>query len=384
MALLPTLPRTLRFARQWLGVGRGVREEETGVGRQDLPARMLRLAPRGSGPGDPRLPVWILLHGITRPGIRHPVFLRFSRALAASGAVVYLPEVPEWVALDLAPAATTPTVRAVLDGLAADPVADPARVGLMGFSFGAPQALVTAGAPGVQGRLATVAGFGAYCDLEATVRFLFTGEFDDGGRTRRSRPDPYGRWIVAANYLTRVPGFEDADAVAAALRELARVAGDARVPSWDARFDADKARVRAGLPPGARPLFDRFAPPAARDPLPVDGETEEWARRLAEAARASEPRVEPLRWIDRLPPSVHLLHGRDDVLIPYAQTHRLAEALRARSTVGDPGERRPTTLHTEITGLFAHSAESGGPGGIAGAREGLRFARALGRVLAAL
>ena len=39
------------------------------------------------------------------------------------------------------------------------------------------------------------------------------------GRNRvyRMDPDPYGRWIVGGNYLTRIPGLEDAGDVASAL-----------------------------------------------------------------------------------------------------------------------------------------------------------------------
>jgi fermentation-respiration switch protein FrsA (DUF1100 family) len=349
-----------------------VNETSATLDRGERVVRLLRLAP-AAGPdrAGPR-PAWILLHGITRPGIHHPVFKRFARALAASGAVVYLPEVPEWIGLELAPEVTTPTVEATLRRLDDDPGVQGDRVGLMGFSFGAPQALVTAGAPSVAGRLAAVAGFGAYCDLESTLRFLFTGEFESAKGRRRVRPDPYGRWIVAANYLTCVPDFEDAEDVARALRELAASAGDARVPSWDPRYDADKGRLRRTVASKRRALFDRFAPPAARDPLPRDDETLEWVARLASAAREVQPLVEPLAHIGTLPPSLHLLHGRDDILIPYPQTERLAEALR---------DWRP---HLAVTGLFAHSGEADGGGRLARLQEGVRFGRALARVLGAL
>ena len=57
-------------------------------------------------------------------------------------------------------------------------------------------------------------GFGGYCDLERTLRFQFTGEHEWNGEAHSLRPDPYGRWIVGANYLTAVPGFEDSERVA--------------------------------------------------------------------------------------------------------------------------------------------------------------------------
>jgi hypothetical protein len=40
---------------------------------------------------------------------------------------------------------------------------------------------------------------------------------DPGGSAISLRPDPYGRWIVAANYLTYAAGYEGTADVAAAL-----------------------------------------------------------------------------------------------------------------------------------------------------------------------
>ncbi|MEK9505054.1 hypothetical protein [Gaopeijia maritima] len=384
------LQRTWRYLNAWRAGGPPVAERELEVDRGDRSVPATLFLPRR----DPQPSVrWVVLHGITRPGRLHPSLLRFARSLAATGASVLVPEVPEWIGLDLAPGRTAPTVRAALRALdehtgpsddtapferTAPPALDTpggthTRTGLMGFSFGAPQALITAGRPHLADRFHSVAGFGGYFDLERTFRYLLSGHHEWAGRTEARRPDPYGRWIVAANFLTGVAGYESAGSVAQALRALAREAGDRQLPSIDPAFDPVKTRLEAGLEAGDRALFRRFAPPAADDPAFDDTEAREWAARLAAAGRAAEPLADPGAHLGAPRAEVHLLHGRGDDLIPYTETLRLGEALRER---GQPPDQ------LAITGLFAHSAADHRWHPLRAVGEAARFAGALSRVLA--
>lgn len=314
------------------------------------------------------LPAWIVLHGITRPGRFHPVLVRFARALASTGAAVLVPEVPAWVALRLAPDGVTPTVRRALARLNAEPGVAQGPHGLVGFSFGAPQAVRVGSALG--GDIAAIVAWGGYRNLTRTLRFHFTGEHEWRGVTHRARPDPYGRWIVAGNYLTGVPGYEGAGPVAAGLLELARVAGERRVPAWHAGYDPEKERLAAELAPEQRALFRQFAPPSSSDPLPPTPDVLAWPERLAEAGRRQDPLVDPIDGLHALGAPVHVLHGREDRLIPWSEGLRLAEALEDRGEV-----------HTTVTGLFAHADEHTLRRTAGAAVDGVRFLRALGRVL---
>ena len=193
------------------------------------PMRGARFRGNGDQPG----PAWILLHGMTRTGLQHPSLRRFARALAMSGSTVVVPEVPEWVGLRLAPERTADAVEAALSALDGDP-----RVcglpGLMGFSFGGPQALRVSALPSLQGRLSRVASFGGYGEVACTLRFLLTGLHEWEDREHRVKPDPYGRWIVAANYLSRVPGFEEAGPLAErVLEQLSQIASSRSSPTKD-------------------------------------------------------------------------------------------------------------------------------------------------------
>jgi len=258
-------------------------------------------------------------------------------------------------------------VAACLDLLEADPrtVGSP---GLVGFSFGGPQVIRIAGDAQLGPRLAGVASFGGFAELESTLRFQLTGRIPTADGDLRVHPDPYGRWIMAANYLPAVGGGEELAPVAAALRRLALEAGRRRTTAWDQRYDPLKAKLEAELPSAeSRALFRLFAPPFARDPEALHPEVESWTTRLSEAARRQEPGLEVPQGIELHAPA-HILHGRSDTLIPFTE----AAALAAR--IGSP---RPT--HT-VTGLFAHSGRGGGRG-IGAALESVRLANALRRVL---
>ncbi len=337
-AMISGLGRALRFARYWRGTHKGLREEEVEVMRSDGPVPATLLHPPHSRP----LPGWIVLHGITRPGRRHSTLVRFVRALAGSGAVVLVPEIPEWRELYLATDEAIDTIGASVSFLEAREDMAPGRLGAMGFSFGVPQLLAAAADPAIGGRIAAVAGFGGYCDLDRLFHFLFFGEHEWEGHVFRDIPDPYGRWVAGGNFLPKLPGFDDATDVADALLTLARVAGDRQIPSWEAEFDPLKTDLMAELHPSRQELFRAFAPPSSQ--LPPSRWAEELAPALARAIRESSPYSEPGPFLDRISSPVRLMHGREDRLIPFSESLRLGAAFPPEADV-----------RVRLTGLFAHS-----------------------------
>ena len=364
--MAPAGTRTIRYVRSWITGRDDVRMREILVDRDGTPVPTTLLTPRDASP---RLPVWIILHGITRPGRAHKQLMRFTRALAEGGCAVLVPEVPEWRELDLCPSLTVPTVLACMEGVRSlGDLVSQEPPGLLGFSFGAPQALAASAHPDLRDRLAGVAGFGGYYDLERTIVFQFTGRHDHGGETHYLRPDPYGRWIAGANYLTAIPGMEDFHGVAAGLRQLAARAGDEGVMSWDARFDALKVDLRRGMAPRERDVFDLFAPQSHREPDPSEGE--DLAHQLAAAGRRVDPGIEPGPYLASVPGPVHLLHGRQDHLIPFTELYRIQAALSPDI------ESRGI-----VTRLFGHSSQDSFPGLMEGLREVRSFVPALSGVL---
>jgi pimeloyl-ACP methyl ester carboxylesterase len=282
---------------------------------------------------------------------------------------VLVPQVPEWVDLKLEPELTLPTVRAALDGLRSLPDTSDGPYGLIGFSFGAPQAVIAAAHQDVSEQLAGVVGFGGYCDVASMVRFQMTGRFEWGGATHRLRPDPYGRWIMGGNHLTSIPDYQDAQDVADALGHLAIEAGERRILASDPSYDTLKEQLKEQVSPDRREIFDLFAPPSDREP--AETEAERITPLLTRAAMKRSPLLDPLPFLSRIDTPVQLIHGRNDRLIPYTETLRLEAAF--------PEEKR---VDTTITALMEHS-EQGGRLASMGKEisEGVKLLRTLGRLL---
>lgn len=357
--------RTIRYARAWLTGPQEYVEEDVILDRDGTPVPATVVRPRTpSGP----FPAWVVMHGVTRPGRAHEQLVRFTRAMASSGLVTIVPEVPEWRELELAPHLSKPTVKAAIAGLRSTGIARDDPMGVIGFSFGAPHAIASAGSPNLRDDIAGAVGFGGYCTLESTFMFMMTGVHAWRGREHVLTPDPYGRWIVAANYLTSVPDHDDATDVADALRRLAINAGDTGAPAGHSLYDPTIRLLRAHVAESRRPLFDLFAPLSDTPPDRVGAP--ELAEALAEAARRVDPLIDPLDALASVDRPIHILHGRHDPLIPFSEGYRLRSALHADAPA-----------RVTVTRLFGHSAQ--GPFPFASAiREVPRFASALSKILA--
>lgn len=363
---MPVRPRTARFLHSYLRGGTGAfREEETTVTvAGERREATLYLPDRPA-----RAPGWVVLHGLTVPGRRHLAMTRFVRALAASGAVVLVPDVPSWRELRLDIEAARETLAAGALQLADHPRVQPGGVGTIGFSFGATQALIAAADPRLRDALKAVVGFGGYASVERMIRAIFTGEHEWRGVEYRMDPDPYGRWVLAGNYLTLVPGYEHMHAVRDAALALAVEAGRRGAFAWEAEYDALKAEVRATLAPDEQPVWDLLAPPAGQPLHDLEG-ARRMAASFAEGALRQDPRVDPRPYFPALRGRVTLSHGRADRLIPFTESLRLTSLLPAH-----------LDATCTITGLFAHSAGAGKLHPVAWGRETLTFVRLLNRAL---
>lgn len=362
------MPSTIRFLRQYLRPTEGATESaETHYmrGDQALPATLYRPA----GVTRP-LPGWVVLHGLTRTGRAHPSLRKFASAVAAAGNVVLVPEIPEWCNLRVEPALAVGTIREAVRALQRrdDVVHD--HVGLFGFSFGATQALVASADEETASLLSGIAAWGGYYDMRRVFRFGLTGLHEIDGVTYETPPDPYGSWIMAGNYLTLVPGYEDAAPVAEAMHALAIEAGERGVYAWDPVYDESKRRRRAELSLPHRELFDMLAPETTVQRRDIDSLLE-LAEKLAATALRVDPLLDPAPWLPQVRTPVVFAHGRDDRLIPFSESIRLSRAAPA-----------DLVRSLSITALFQHSGGTqSGLGAVGVAREGARFALLLRRVL---
>ena len=294
--------------------------------------------PRGS-----RLEVCLSGAGLT------PQLVRFAEALASSGAAVLVPEIPEWRRLDVSMGVVAPTIEACIDRLKTLPEVIPSGFGVVGFSFGAPSVAAAASRADLVDDIAGMVLFGGYCSLERTMNCQLTGQHEWSGVGYSLSPDPYGRWVVASNHLTDVPGHEDAADVAQALHRLASAASGKRIAAWEPYHDPMIADLREALPARRRPLFDCFAT-TSDSPRPAEESCSEMARKLSEACRRVEPLLDPGSNLKKIRVPTQVIHGRGDRLIPFT------EGLRFMKGLPDQCQRGVT-----VTRLFNHSADHAPP-----------------------
>lgn len=354
--------RAAGYLRGWLGSPVRTVEDSLTLDRGDRTVDATLVRPDVSR----RVPTWVVLHGMTRPGRKHPQLVRFTRAMASAGVASIVPDVPEWRDLRLTPELSRPTVAAALTGIRRADRTEHERIGVIGFSFGAPHAVAVAGDPELSSAIGGAAGFGGYCDLEATFRFMMTGHFSAEGQEHYLKPDPYGRWIVGANFLTTVPDFADARGVAEALHDLATEAAVVGATSWDPVYDPFIRSRRERIEERWRPLFDQFAPESSVDRRDAV-DARELATLLANAAREVNPAIDPVPGLRRVRRPVSLMHGRNDHLIPWT------ESRQAEAALGGP-------CQMTVTRLFGHTSHDRFPLTSA-VTEVPRFLQALSRML---
>ncbi len=359
---------TLRFLRQYFRprADRVVTAEtHFARGSEELPATIFHR--HGRTKHDT---AWVVLHGITYRGRQHKALQHFARSMAAAGHFVFVPELPEWSSFRIAPGAAVPTIRAAVHALHERPDINHDRIGLFAFSFGGTQSIIAARDATLASELRGLVSWGGYESIEHLVRFGFTGEHELDGARYQVEPDPYGRWIVGGNYLTRLPGCEHMDDVAAALLELAAEAGKRGVYAGDPQFEPVKAELAARFNGEKLRMFDIFAPRGR-----VVGSDRSAARELiaplCETILQHDPLMEPGTAFDTLRVRTFLAHGRDDRLIPFSETVRAGRRIPKEVLAG-----------TAITGLFAHSGgTSGNLSAAEKVRESGRFLSVLDRAL---
>jgi dienelactone hydrolase len=375
-----TASATLRFLYRFARPGQDVAlERELRFDVDGTPRGATAYLPNDHD-GHRPVPAWVLLQGITVPGRHHAGVRRMARALAAAGHLALVPEVPSWTALRVDPGETEPSVSGAMSFLARCGNVDRDRIGLMGFSVAATWLLGTA-ASGLSDRVRGAVSVGGYADFRRMLTAMVVGEHEWYGRQFRYTPDPYGRWILGANLLPLLDdeyyGSKQQREIAAdALHQLAHTAGRngalARTPVYDDLI----AQLRETIPRGALHVWDVLAP-QSRSLVPDASAGRELACELAEAGVQRYPEFDAIGRLRALDIPTILLHGRNDTLVPFSETLRLAAAM-------PPSTRRDVT----VTPLLGHAKMEGAatpwhdPPALAA--DTRRFVRAIHRLLSML
>jgi pimeloyl-ACP methyl ester carboxylesterase len=279
--------------------------------------------------------VWgslLLVPGLHFAGPDDPRMDRFAAILAHAGILVCAPFLPDFSALGVSPALMRDTERAFAT-LLADNARPPGRAGVFSISFGSLPALRLASSP-YAAHVGGLVVFGGYADFEDAMRFCLEGE--------QGQPhDPLNRPVVFINlhpFLEEMPA--DPVPLLEAWRAYVRATwGEARNKEPE-RFVPIAEKIAATLPPADRPLFLEGCGVG-------EGGIARCRAALAGTGRAFEY-LDPRPHLGSLRGPVHIVHGRDDDVIPFSHAALLRDAL-------PPG----IEAHTWITGLVSHTESTG-------------------------
>jgi acetyl esterase/lipase len=227
--------------------------EEQWAGR---PATIIRPSTR------PPWPSLVFASGATPEGRTHPIVLRFGLALARSGYMISIPELPGVADGVLTPATLDAAIRSTTE------IADAqqslhGRVGLVGVSVGGTLALLVAAEPQLAARISIVSCIAPFTDLKRVILLATTGMYRDDSGTLRPYPVPVE---LAAGLARSIEQIGAADALAT--HELLANTDPSR---FDDLYDALPPTVResvATLSP--RHVVDRILAPVEIATAPRD------------------------------------------------------------------------------------------------------------------
>jgi pimeloyl-ACP methyl ester carboxylesterase len=251
----------------------------------------------------------VLAPGLGREGRRDVRLTAFAVALTGAGFRVLVPDVPNFQAQRVA--ADDSVVLADALRYLLERQGDQGTVAIAAISYAVGPAVFAALEPDIAPRVSAIAAVGGYYDTRSVVTFFTTGYYRDraGGPWLHRAPNAYGKWVFVLANAERIADPQDRTALAAmARRKLANL-----------HADIDDLGARLG--PEGRAVVDLLA---NSDPDRVPA----LVAALPEAVRADLDGLSLAgRDLGVLRAKLILIHGRDDAIIPYAESVALAAAV---------------------------------------------------------
>lgn len=260
-------------------------------------------------PGEEPLAAMVLVPGAAPAGKDDPRLVAFATTLARARFVVLVPDMPGVREFRL----RASNVREIADAVRYLSGTRVGRdgVGIVAISYAAGPAVLAAVDPEIAGRVRFVLAIGGYHDLEAVLTFFTTGFYRErpGAPWRYRAPNAYGKWVFARSNVELLADPVDRALLAEMARRKLRDL-EADIGDLTGRLGREGRTVEALL--------------ANDDPERVSA-------LLAALPAAIRTHLHGLdlkgRDLSGLEAQLILIHGRDDVVIPYTESVALAAAV---------------------------------------------------------
>ncbi len=256
-------------------------------------------------PGEQSTASVVVVPGVTPDGKDDPRLVAFATTLARARFEVLVPEIGSLRALKVSSA----DAQDVADAVRRLANEHTWNIGIIAFSYAVGPAILAALDPDIHHRIRFIVAVGGYYDLEAAVTFFTTGFYraDPTAPWRYHAPNEYGRWVFARSNADRLSSLADRETL---LKIADRKMAD---PS------ADVDNLAAALGSEGTAVYGLLV---NRVPERVPG----LIAALPESVQ-SDMRSLDLSRRNLLPLAgrLVLIHGRDDAIIPFQESVRLAE-----------------------------------------------------------
>jgi pimeloyl-ACP methyl ester carboxylesterase len=259
--------------------------------------------------GAPPWPALVFMNGATPDGRTHPTVLRLSAALARTGHLVFIPDLPGIAGGELSPVTLASAIAFTQEVVGSPDVAG-GRVALAGVSIGASLALLTAADPTLARRISAVGGIAPYADLAKVMLLATTGTYRDGAEVFPYPVPPYLAVGLARSLAAMLPPTAAATALCTTLRATDPSA--AAPPHFP-----ERAFREAGA--DAMSLFRLLS---NRDPARFD----DLYAALPEQIRSTARELSPLTAAPRLAAPVEIATAPRDRYFPAAESRALVAA----------------------------------------------------------
>jgi pimeloyl-ACP methyl ester carboxylesterase len=280
---------------------------------------------------------FLVAPGLHYAGPDDPRMDRFCRILAAAGHLVVAPFVPSYLAL-------TPNAKAIADFTRvaeALPRWTDKKPVVFSISFGSLLAFALAAEhPALVDKLVI---FGGYADFHETMTFCLTGQVSSG---RAATRDPLNQPVVLLNLLDHIlpAGRNESDPLLVHDRSQA----EALMASWRAYVERTWGRPEMKVDRAFVAVAEALAPevPESIRELFLVGigvMPGAWELAVPALEKFDASALDPSPYLPRVTCRVDLVHGTDDDVIPFEQSHVLAAGLVNAD------------VHTHITGMYGHT-----------------------------
>ena len=260
------------------------------------------------GDGKPEAGI-VLVPGMVQEGKDAPSFVTFATTLARARFAVVAPQFSGHRDLRIEPGQAREVADAFRYLADREDLSPEGRAGIAGISYALGPVMVAALEDDIRERVRFIFGVGGYYDLRTAIRFVTTGYFEVDGSPRSVKSSQYGKLVFAKSILHDLRDPNDR----AIFEEMVEV----KLKD----FNADISPLAEGLGPEGMSVHRLLS---NTDPRLTP-------QLIAALPPATVATIDALTLSDkdltRLTARLLLVHGKNDMLIPYPESLALGRAV---------------------------------------------------------